>query len=139
MIKLGVNIDHVATIREARKTYEPSPLDAAKACVRAGCDSIVCHLREDRRHINDADVIRLRRTVKTRLNLEMSVVPEIVGIACRIRPDQATLVPDAPDQKTSDHGWNLLRDGGTVAPIIPRLKEAGGEGIVEFPLNKIVL
>ena len=85
MVKLGVNIDHVATIREARKTYSPDPVAAARICEETDCDSIVCHLREDRRHIKDADVVTLREVVRTRLNLEMSVAKEIVNIACRIR------------------------------------------------------
>ena len=94
MAKLGVNIDHVATLREARKIHYPDPVEAAKICEDAGCDSIVCHLREDRRHIKDDDVWRLREIVRTRLNLEMAVSREIVDIACKLRPNQATLVPE---------------------------------------------
>lgn len=107
MPRLGVNIDHVATIRQARKTIEPDPVWAAAICEIAGCDSIVVHLREDRRHIQDRDVEMLRKTVKTRLNLEMSVYKEIVEIAKRIRPDQATLVPEKRQELTTEGGLDV--------------------------------
>ena len=94
MVKLGVNIDHVATLRQARGGMEPNPTEAALICENAGCDSIVAHLREDRRHINDNDVIQLRKRINTRFNLEMSINQEIVGIALKIGPDQVTLVPE---------------------------------------------
>ncbi len=124
MVKLGVNIDHVATIREARKSYEPSPVEAAKECVRAGCDSIVCHLREDRRHIKDADVKRLREVVGN-LNLEMSVAKEIVGIACRIKPDQATLVPEKRQEITTEGGLDVRRNEASVRRAVERLHKNG--------------
>ncbi|MFH1995877.1 MAG: pyridoxine 5'-phosphate synthase [Candidatus Omnitrophota bacterium] len=117
MVLLGVNIDHVATVREARKAKEPDPVRAAQLCEKAKCDSIVCHLREDRRHINDGDLIRLKRTVKGRLNLEMSIQREIVEIACRIRPDQATLVPERREELTTEGGLD-------VAGRKKRVKEA---------------
>jgi len=125
MVKLGVNIDHVATLREARKTYEPSPLEAARICEVAGCDSIVCHLREDRRHINDADVVLLRRSVKTRLNLEMSIAPEIVRIACRIRPDQATLVPEKRREVTTEGGLDVAGQEVRIKAAVKKLAAAG--------------
>lgn len=100
MPKLGVNVDHVATLRQARREFDPDPITAAKICEKAGADSIVAHLREDRRHINEHDIRRLRKVVKTRLNLEMSLNQEIVRIASRIKPDEATLVPE---KKGRDH------------------------------------
>lgn len=124
MVKLGVNIDHVATIREARKTFEPSPMEAALACVKAGCDSIVCHLREDRRHINDADVKALRKAVKN-LNLEMSVAGDIVDFACRVKPDQATLVPEKRLEVTTEGGLDVKRNERHIARVISRLHRSG--------------
>lgn len=120
MAKLGVNIDHVATIREARKTYEPSPVEAAKECVKAGCDSIVCHLREDRRHIKDADVIQLRKAIAN-LNLEMSVAKDIVDFACKIKPDQATLVPEKRQEVTTEGGLDVKRNEARIARVVTRL------------------
>ncbi|MFA6321465.1 MAG: pyridoxine 5'-phosphate synthase [Candidatus Omnitrophota bacterium] len=125
MVKLGVNIDHVATIREARKTYMPDPVEAARLCEKAGCDSIVCHLREDRRHIKDADVKALRRSVKTKLNLEMSIVPEIVDIACKIKPDQATLVPERRQEVTTEGGLDVKNNLRQVAAVVWRLRASG--------------
>ncbi len=124
MVKLGVNIDHVATIREARKTYEPSPVEAAKECVRAGCDSIVCHLREDRRHIKDADVERLREVIDN-LNLEMSAAKEIVDIACRIKPDQATLVPEKRQEITTEGGLDVKGNEARIRRAVERLHKNG--------------
>ena len=125
MVKLGVNIDHVATLREARRTYEPSPLDAARECVAAGCDSIVCHLREDRRHIKDTDVVLLRELVDTRLNLEMSIAPEIVDFACKIGPDQATLVPERRMEVTTEGGLDVARNAARVKKAVTRLRTRG--------------
>lgn len=124
MVKLGVNIDHVATVREARKSYEPDPIQAAKECVRAGCDSIVCHLREDRRHINDADVKRLRKIIGN-LNLEMSIAKEIVDIACRIKPDQATLVPEKRQEVTTEGGLDVGRNEARIRRVVARLHKNG--------------
>ena len=104
MVKLGVNIDHIATLRQARKGSFPDPAYAASICEKAGCDSIVAHLREDRRHINATDVRRLKQSVKTRFNLEMSIAPEIVDIACVIKPDQVTLVPEKRKELTTEGG-----------------------------------
>src|SRR5262245_52043405 len=102
MVELGVNIDHVATLRQARRTYEPDPVWAAALAELGGADGITIHLREDRRHINDRDVQLLRQTVQCKLNLEMSVNPEIVEIALRSRPDQATLVPERRQEVTTE-------------------------------------
>src|SRR6267142_1896966 len=94
MPELGVNIDHVATLRQARKTYEPDPVAAAVLAELGGADTITIHLREDRRHIQDRDLRLLRETVAIKLNLELSVADEIIGIACQVKPDQATIVPE---------------------------------------------
>ncbi len=125
MPKLGVNIDHVATLREARKTYMPDPIAAAGICIEAGCHSIVCHLREDRRHIKDADVVTLRKIVRTKLNLEMSVAKEIVNIACRIKPDQATLVPERRQEITTEGGLDVKKNLKKVAGVVERLQDKG--------------
>lgn len=127
MPKLGVNIDHVATLREARKGAEPDPIEAARICEAAGCDSIVCHLREDRRHIKDADVKALRMTVRTRLNLEMSIAREIVDIACDIGPDQATLVPERRQEITTEGGLDVVKFEKRVAEAVFRLQDRGIE------------
>lgn len=109
MPKLGVNIDHVATLRQARGGSEPDPVEAALICEKAGCDSIVAHLREDRRHINDIDVIELRKKINTRFNLEMSLNPEIVDIALKIGPDQVTLVPEKRQELTTEGGLSVRK------------------------------
>jgi pyridoxine 5-phosphate synthase len=123
--KLGVNIDHVATLREARKIRFPDPVEAARVCEEAGCDSIVCHLREDRRHIKDDDVRSLRRTVKTRLNLEMSAAEGIVDFACRIKPDQATLVPERRQEITTEGGLAVKGNERRIKAVVARLKKGG--------------
>ena len=132
MPKLGVNIDHVATLRQARyKTVlggmapEPDPVKAAVLCENAGCHSIVCHLREDRRHINDRDLQILRRIVKTKLNLEMSVVPSIVKIAKKIKPDQATLVPEKRREITTEGGLNVVKSPAKIKHVVKDLKSSG--------------
>ena len=127
MVKLGVNIDHVATVREARKTFEPDPVRAARECERAGCDGIVCHLRKDRRHINDDDLKNLKSAVRTRLNMEMSVDPEIVGIACATRPDQATLVPENRQEITTEGGLDVAGNFEKVRSVVEKLSSAGIE------------
>src|SRR5690606_2626314 len=104
MVELGVNIDHVATLRQARRTYEPDPVWAAVQAELGGADGITIHLREDRRHINDRDVGALRKSVQCKLNLEMSLASEIVEIALRTRPDQATLVPEKREEVTTEGG-----------------------------------
>lgn len=123
MAKLGVNIDHVATLREARRTSYPDPIEAARVCEEAGCNSIVCHLREDRRHIKDDDVWRLREIIKTRLNLEMSAAKDIVDIACKVRPDQATLVPEKRKELTTEGGLDVVKLCRTIAWTIERFNE----------------
>ena len=123
MMKLGVNIDHVATVREARGSAYPDPVEAAVDCVDAGCDSIVCHLREDRRHIKDDDVWRLREVAGTRLNLEMSIAKDIVEIACRVRPEQATLVPEKRRELTTEGGLDVVKYAGKIAEVIQKFNE----------------
>lgn len=123
MPKLGVNIDHVATIRQARKTIEPDPVWAASICELAGCDSIVVHLREDRRHIQNRDVEILRKTVRTRLNLEMSISKEIVEIARKIRPDQSTLVPEKRMELTTEGGLDVKGNLSQLKRAVDRLTE----------------
>jgi pyridoxine 5-phosphate synthase len=125
MPKLGVNIDHVATLREARKGLVPDPVEAAIICENAGCDSIVCHLREDRRHINDLDLSRLRIAVKTRLNLEMSVAEEIVNIACKVGPDQVTLVPEKRQEVTTEGGLDAVKFHKRIKDVVSRLNDKG--------------
>lgn len=106
-MKLSINIDHVATLREARGAVEPDPLTAAHLCELAGADGIVCHLREDRRHINDRDLRLLRETVKTKLDLEMAATKEIIGIAIEILPDLATFVPERRQELTTEGGLDV--------------------------------
>jgi pyridoxine 5-phosphate synthase len=125
MPELGVNIDHVATIRQARKTYEPDPVAAAVLAELAGADSITIHLREDRRHIQDRDLRVLRETVTTKLNLELSVSDEIVGIACQTKPEQATLVPERREEVTTEGGLDVSAHMVTVARAVKRLQAAG--------------
>ncbi|MCG2712113.1 MAG: pyridoxine 5'-phosphate synthase [Candidatus Omnitrophica bacterium] len=123
MIRLGVNIDHVATVRQARHTIEPDPVQAAAIAEKAGADGITVHLREDRRHINDLDVRLLRKSVHTRLNLEMSVAAEIVDIARKLRPDQATLVPERRQEITTEGGLNVAGKEKKIKSVVECLKE----------------
>ena len=127
MVHLGVNIDHVATVRQARRTDEPDPVWAAVEAELGGADGITFHLREDRRHINDRDARTLKETVATKLNMEMSVAPEIVGIACELRPDQCTLVPERREELTTEGGLDVVRHRSAVAAAVERLR---GQGIV---------
>ncbi len=108
-IRLGVNVDHIATLRQARRGTTPDPVEAARICERAGASHIVCHLREDRRHIQDHDVRRLKTSIVTRLNLEMSIAPAIVDIALKIKPDQVTLVPERRQELTTEGGLDVAR------------------------------
>jgi len=124
MIRLGVNIDHVATLRQARRTYEPDPVHAAALALLGGADGITVHLREDRRHINDRDVRLLRETVPTLLNLELSVAEEIVDIACQIKPDQATLVPERREEITTEGGLDVIKHQAAVAKAMECLQKA---------------
>lgn len=125
MPELGVNIDHVATIRQARKTYEPDPVAAAVLCELSGADAITVHLREDRRHIQDRDVRVLRETVTIKLNLELSVVDEIVGIACQVKPEQATIVPERREEVTTEGGLDVVTHRAATAKAIERLRAVG--------------
>jgi pyridoxine 5-phosphate synthase len=124
-MRLYVNIDHVATLREARQTDEPDPALAAAAAERGGADGITVHLREDRRHIQDADVVALVRGVGTVVNLELGAHPDIVRLACRLRPFQATLVPERRREITTEGGLALRRGDRRLATAIGRMKDAG--------------
>lgn len=125
MILLGVNVDHVATLRQARRTTYPDPLEAAKAAIRGGADQITIHLREDRRHIQDADVERMRAVLDRPLNLEMAAADEIVSIACRISPHTATLVPEHREELTTEGGLDVAGSAQGLASVVKRLKDAG--------------
>ncbi|MCP4717618.1 MAG: pyridoxine 5'-phosphate synthase [Deltaproteobacteria bacterium] len=125
MATLAVNVDHVATVRQARLITEPDPVTAAALAELAGCHGIIVHLREDRRHIQDRDVDILRQTVKTRLNLEMAAVPEMVGIACRIKPDMSCLVPEKRAELTTEGGLDVVGQRETMEQAVSKLKEAG--------------
>jgi pyridoxine 5-phosphate synthase len=125
MNKLGVNIDHVATVRQARRADEPDPVWAAVEAELGGADGITFHLREDRRHINDRDAERLRQTVATKLNMEMSIAPEIVRIALRLRPQQCTLVPERRQELTTEGGLDVVRGRRRITPVVRRLNDAG--------------
>ncbi len=124
MVRLGVNVDHVATVRQARRAPEPDPLEAAFLAQEAGADSIIVHLREDRRHIQDRDVKVLRKKVK-RLNLEMAVTEEILKIACKIRPDQATLVPEKRQELTTEGGLDVTGNLKKISKAVKRLRKKG--------------
>lgn len=123
--KLGVNIDHVATVRQARGTVEPDPVTAAALAELGGADGITVHLREDRRHIQDRDVELLRQTVKTRLNLEMAATDEMVAIALRVRPDCVTLVPEKRQELTTEGGLDVCGQRTQLEPKIARLRQEG--------------
>lgn len=125
MIELGVNIDHVATVRQARRTYEPDPVWAAVEAHLGGADGITVHLREDRRHIQDEDVRRLRELTHIKLNLEMAAIDEMVDIACRLRPEMAMLVPEGRHEITTEGGLNIAAQEGKIATAVRRLGDAG--------------
>lgn len=125
MPKLGVNIDHAATLRQARFGIEPEPVFAALICEASGADGIVVHLREDRRHIQDNDVFILRRVIKTKLNLEMSIASEIVKIACKVKPDQATLVPERRQELTTEGGLDVIGNFTKIKTTIKKLHDSG--------------
>ena len=127
MTKLGVNIDHVATVRQARGAVEPDPVAAAVLAELAGAHGITVHIRGDRRHIQDRDLELLRATVKTRLNIEMAATREMVDIARRIGPDLVTLVPERPEEVTTEGGLNLIEQVDVVTPAMRELEEAGLE------------
>jgi pyridoxine 5-phosphate synthase len=126
-MRLGVNIDHVATLREVRRAREPEPVLAALICEASGADSVVAHLREDRRHIKDRDVFLLKKAVRTRFNLEMSLDSEIVDIACRVRPDQATRVPGRREELTTEGGLDVVSRLRRVRQVVSRLSRRGIE------------
>ena len=122
MAQLGVNIDHVATIRQARRTYEPDPVLAAGLAEQAGADLITVHLREDRRHIQDRDLFILRQTVATRLNLELACDSEVLRIACEVKPHQATLVPERREEVTTEGGLDVVSDPDRVRRAVDTLR-----------------
>ena len=126
-MKLGVNIDHVATLRQARGTVYPSPREAAALCERGGADGITIHLREDRRHIQDADLFTLRKMLKVPLNLEMANSPEIVRIALKARPDEVCLVPERRQELTTEGGLDAAGQIKQLKPAVAQLKAAGIE------------
>jgi pyridoxine 5-phosphate synthase len=125
MIRLGVNIDHVATVRQARRAPEPDPVAAAVLAMLGGADGITIHLREDRRHIQDRDVHLLRQVVPHRLNLEMAAADAIVDIACAVKPDEATLVPERREELTTEGGLDVVAHHDTVRRAVQRLQAAG--------------
>ncbi|MBL9140844.1 MAG: pyridoxine 5'-phosphate synthase [Phycisphaerae bacterium] len=125
MIALGVNIDHVATVRQARRTYEPDPVAAAAEAILGGADGITVHLREDRRHIQDSDVLRLRSECPVKLNFEMAAVPPMVEFACRVKPAMAMLVPEGRHEVTTEGGLDVVANEASVREVIARLRDAG--------------
>jgi pyridoxine 5-phosphate synthase len=125
MIELGVNIDHVATLRQARRTYEPDPVWAAAEAHLGGADGITVHLREDRRHIQDEDVRRLRALVQIKLNLEMAATDEMVALACALKPEMAMLVPEGREEVTTEGGLDVAAQEARLKSAVARLAEAG--------------
>ncbi len=125
MIELGVNIDHVATLRQARRTYEPDPVWAAVEAHLGGADGITVHLREDRRHIQDADVRRLKDLTQIKLNLEMAATDEMVGIACGLKPEMAMLVPEGRHEITTEGGLDVAGQEARLRDVVARLADAG--------------
>jgi len=125
MIELGVNVDHVATVRQARRTYEPDPVWAAVEAHLGGADGITVHLREDRRHIQDEDVRRLRELTHIKLNLELAATEEMVGIACRLKPEMAMLVPEGRHEVTTEGGLDVSTQERKLKDVVSRLSAAG--------------
>ena len=125
MSRLNVNIDHIATIRQARRTNEPNPVAAAIICELAGADGITTHLRSDRRHIQDYDLIALKQVVITHLNVEMAATDEMVEIAARVKPDVVTLVPERPQEVTTEGGLDVVSHKETIKSAISKLKDSG--------------
>jgi len=123
--RLYINIDHVATLRQARRGLEPDPVEAAAACEAAGADGITAHLREDRRHIQDADIERLKRSVRTYFNLEMACVAEMLEIARKLKPEQVTLVPERREEITTEGGLDIATDPQRIRNAVDALSEAG--------------
>jgi pyridoxine 5-phosphate synthase len=133
MANLCVNIDHIATLRQARREDVPDPLQAAKLVEKAGASGVTVHLREDRRHIQDEDVFRLRKSVKTKLNLEMAATEEVVRIALKVKPDQATLVPEKRKELTTEGGLDVLASPRRFERTIDRLQKA------DIPVSLFIL
>jgi len=125
LASLGVNVDHVATIRQARRTAYPDPLAAAREAIRGGADQITIHLREDRRHIQDDDVVRMKQTIGVPLNLEMAAVPEIVSIACEVVPHASTLVPERREELTTEGGLDVASNVASLRPVVEKLMGSG--------------
>ncbi|MBI5216798.1 MAG: pyridoxine 5'-phosphate synthase [Ignavibacteriae bacterium] len=124
-MRLAINIDHIATIRNARGGIFPDPVEAAHIAEQAGAEGIVCHLREDRRHIRDNDVFRLRKEITTKLDLEMAATPEIISIAKRVKPELATLVPEKRKELTTEGGLDVLRNSKLLRKAIAQLHDSG--------------
>ncbi len=124
-IRLHVNIDHVATLRQARGTQYPDPVHAAQVCEDAGADGITLHLREDRRHVVDLDVERMRQAITTTMNLECAATDEMIDIALRVRPDVVTLVPERREERTTEGGLDAVSQRAHLAPRLARLRDAG--------------
>ena len=124
-LRLGVNVDHVATIRNARGGRHPDPVRAAKRAIAAGCDGITAHLREDRRHIRDDDIARLKEEIDKPLNFEMAATEEMVGIALKTRPHAVCLVPEKRTERTTEGGLDVVRQRTQLAPVVHELKHAG--------------
>ena len=125
LVRLGVNIDHVATLRQVRKAVEPDPVSAAVACEMAGADQITIHLREDRRHIQNRDVRLIREVVKTALNLEMAATSEMQEIALALRPDAVCIVPERREEVTTEGGLNLVDASPSLGDLVATVKDAG--------------
>jgi pyridoxine 5-phosphate synthase len=125
MIELGVNIDHIATLRQARQTYEPDPVWGAVEAHLGGADGITVHLREDRRHIQDHDVRRLREMTHIKLNFEMAATDEMVGIACSLKPEMAMLVPEGRHEVTTEGGLNIVAQEARLKAIISQMADVG--------------
>jgi pyridoxine 5-phosphate synthase len=123
--RLNVNIDHVATVREARKTIEPSVLAAARTCELAGAHGITVHIRGDRRHVQDSDILQLKDAVTTYLNVEMAATDEMITIATRIKPDAVSLVPESPNEVTTEGGLDVIKNFENVARAVDMIKAAG--------------
>ncbi len=125
MARLHINIDHVATLRQARRERFPDPIQWALAAERAGAEGITCHLRKDRRHIQDADVHQLKEAISTTLNFELSLAPEIVAFAEQLRPGAACLVPESRQEITTEGGLDVVKEQARLEEVVPRLKEHG--------------
>jgi pyridoxine 5-phosphate synthase len=126
-MRLGVNIDHIATLRQARGGLEPEPVFGALIAEASGADAIVAHLREDQRHIKDKDIFLLKEVVNTRFNLEMSIAPEIIKVASKIKPDQATLVPERRRELTTEGGLDVVKRQKKIGQAVKKLEAAGIE------------